>query len=167
MANELIKQEQQSLDIQRIPRSTKLGPLSYGEWDLEFLSFFLSFSAKSYGESATKVLQGNAHVLVDQFLTIDQADLDACYEVNKETNLPKIDKWPMTLLHFFEMFTKKIAKKLKQEPEEVKSFAYSYLGLRAAQATLNMKGEVESKTLDSLNSDTWLGNPSINVKLFR
>jgi len=167
MGSELIKQEQQSLDIKRIPREVKIGPLSYGEWDLEFLSFFLSFSEKSYGTSATRVLQGNAHTLIDQFLTIDQADLDACYETSKETGLPKIDKWPMTLLHFFEMFTKKAARKLKKEPEEIKPFAYSYLGVRAAQAALNMKGEINPKTLDALNSEGWLGSPSINVKLFQ
>jgi len=166
MASELVKQNK-SYDIRRFPRSAQIGPLSYGDWDLKFLSFFLSFSEQSYGEDATKVIQGNAHYLVDQFLTVDQADLDACYEAHQERGVKKIDKWGMTLLAFFEMFNNHAAKNLGHNPDEIKFFTYAFLGVRAAQAAFNMKGEVELATLEALNSQQWLGHPAISVKLFQ
>jgi len=158
---------QNSFDVKKFPRALKLGPLSYGEWDLEFISFFMSFPKQNYGEGATRMIQGSGHYLIDQFLTVEQADLDACYEANKDKGFKKIKEWGKTLVAFFEMFNKHAAKNLKVNPEELKPFTYSFVGVRSAQAAISMRGEVPAHVVETLNHPQWLGSPQINVKLFQ
>ncbi|PIS29450.1 hypothetical protein COT42_05335 [Candidatus Saganbacteria bacterium CG08_land_8_20_14_0_20_45_16] len=165
MASELVKQNQ-TYHLEKLPRATQLGPLSYGEWDLNFVSFFMSFSEQQYGAGAARIIQGCSPQLIDQFLTIDQADLDACYEAHKERGLPKVDGWGQTLMAFFEHFNDYVANNLDCDPQELVCFTHSFLGIRLAQAALSMKGEVPASIIKTLNSKQLLGAPEINVQLF-
>jgi len=165
----LSKSKQQvigEINLKAIPKSLKIGPLSYDEWDLELVSFFKFISKQGFGPSASQVIQAYHLSLIDQFLTVDQGDLDVHYEANKEQRKARIEKWGLTLYAFIGMFNNIVASKLKKDPEELRYYTYSFLGIRTAQATINMRGELPTHVLESLNSSSWLGSPRINVRLF-
>ncbi len=149
-----------------IPRNLLLGPLTFGEWDAEFTAFFLHLSEKSYGKAAARAMQGHYLSLIDQFLSVDQADLDLCYQTNKDNGFQRIEKWPMMAMGIFQLFHYHISEKLGMDLDEIKNWVFAFLGIRIAQAMLNMRGALSPRALYNLNSENWLGKSEINVRLF-
>ncbi|MFA5839683.1 MAG: hypothetical protein WC890_03375 [Candidatus Margulisiibacteriota bacterium] len=166
----IINSEQNSspvINAADIPRKLLLGPLTFGEWDAEFTAFFLHLSEKSYGKAAARAMQGHYLSLIDQFLSVDQADLDLCYETNKDNGFKRIEKWPMMAMGIFQLFHYHMADKLGMDFEEIRSWVFAFLGLRIAQAMLSMRGTLSPRALYNLNSENWLGKPEINLRIYR
>lgn len=156
----------QTIDANAIPRSLQLGSLTFGEWDTEFTSFFLHLSEKSYGKAAARAMQGHYLALIDQFLSVDQGDLDLCYATNKDSGLKRIEQWPLMAMGIFQLFILHMAEKIGVDADEIKNWIIAFLGLRIAQAMLNMRGTLSQRALYNLNSENWLGKPEINIRLF-
>jgi hypothetical protein len=154
------------ISLTDIPKTLQVGPLTFEEWNAELAFYFFHVSKLSFGNSAAQAMYGYNHFLIDQFLTVDQADLDACYEAYKEQGCAKIEQWSLTAGAFIDGFNQYMAEKLGQETECLRHYTFSFLGIRTAQATHGMRGSIPHNMLDSLNSQAWLGSPQIKVKLF-
>ena len=153
-----------SLNVHAIPRTLKIGPLIFDQWEAEFSIFFKEQLAAR--DDTGKLLRGYDLRSVDKLLVAEKDDIEKHYERHKDEGIPRIENWAVSQLQVYLNFNSYLSKTLKLEAVTLRGFSFAFLGIRMAQAYLKLKGAVPQRVIDSVNGPAVLGSEKINLRLY-